>query len=392
MTEIHKDSLYLDLKDSLENKLSGEVRFDKISKILYSTDASNYQIEPVGVVIPKNVEDVAITLEIACNYGVAILPRGSGSSLAGQAVGHALIIDLSKYLNEILEVNTEDQTVRVQSGIFLEQLNRELKHCGLMFGPDPASARIATIGGIVGNNATGAHSILYGMAGDNVESCKLLLNKGESIELGQVNNGNSLYQKLNQLREKYSDKIKSDFPRHWRRASGYSLNYFLEEPFNPAKLLAGAEGTLGLATEFTLKLVERPSFTGLAILQFDSMIRAMEAVPAILERNPSAVELIDKMLIELTRANPFYSQMLTFIDGDPETILVVEFYGGTESEVEKKAKNLNSFLNSRNINCPTSYALSLKAQTNVWGVRRAGLGLLMSKRDEFKPIPCIEDV
>ena len=392
MTEIHKDSLYLDLKDSLENKLSGEVRFDKISKILYSTDASNYQIEPVGVVIPKNVEDVSNTLEIASDYGVAILPRGSGSSLAGQAVGHALIVDLSKYLNEILEVNTEDNTVRVQSGIFLEQLNRELKHCGLMFGPDPASARIATIGGVVGNNATGAHSILYGMAGDNVESCKLLLNKGESIELGQVNNGNSLYQKLNQLREKYSDKIKSDFPRHWRRASGYSLNYFLEEPFNPAKLLAGAEGTLGLATEFTLKLVERPSFTGLVILQFDSMIRAMEAVPAILERNPSAVELIDKMLIELTRANPSYSQMLTFIDGDPETILVVEFYGGTESEVEKKAKNLNSFLNSRNINCPTSYALSLKAQANVWGVRRAGLGLLMSKRDEFKPIPCIEDV
>ncbi|MCZ6469161.1 MAG: FAD-binding oxidoreductase, partial [Candidatus Dadabacteria bacterium] len=172
MTEIHKDSLYLDLKDSLENKLSGEVRFDQISKILYSTDASNYQIEPVGVVIPKNAEDVAITLEIASNYGVAILPRGSGSSLAGQAVGHALIIDLSKYLNEILEVNTEDKTVRVQSGMFLEQLNRELKHCGLMFGPDPASARIATIGGVVGNNATGAHSILYGMAGDNVEACQ----------------------------------------------------------------------------------------------------------------------------------------------------------------------------------------------------------------------------
>jgi len=119
MTEIHKDSIYLDLKDSLENKLSGEVRFDKISKILYSTDASNYQIEPVGIVIPKNVEDVAITLETASRYDVAILPRGSGSSLAGQAVGHALIIDLSKYLNQILEVNTEDKTVRVQSGIFL---------------------------------------------------------------------------------------------------------------------------------------------------------------------------------------------------------------------------------------------------------------------------------
>ena len=202
MTETHKDSLYLDLEASLKNKLSGEVRFDQISKTLYSTDASNYQIEPIGVVIPKNIEDISKTLEIASNYGVAILPRGSGSSLAGQAVGHALIIDLSKYLNQVLEVNTEEKTVRVQSGMYLEQLNRELKQDGLMFGPDPSSARIATIGGVVGNNATGAHSILYGMAGDNVESCKLLLDRGEAIELKEISNGNDLYQKLNQLREK----------------------------------------------------------------------------------------------------------------------------------------------------------------------------------------------
>ncbi len=392
MTETLKDSLSLDLEASLNKKLKGEVRFDNISKTLYSTDASNYQIEPVGVVIPRNVEDVSKTLEIASDYGVAILPRGSGSSLAGQAVGHALIIDLSKYLNEILEVNTEEKTVRVQSGMFLEQLNRELKPRGLMFGPDPSSARIATIGGVVGNNATGAHSILYGMAGDNVAACRLLLNKGEPVELNGTGSGNNLYKKLKTLKEKYSPLIKNDFPKHWRRASGYSLNYFLDQPFNAAKLLAGSEGTLGLATEFTLKLVERPSHTGLAILQFDTMVSAMEAVPEILEMNPSAIELIDSMLIELTRASTSYSPMLTFIDGDPETILVVEFYGETESEVEKKTRDLNSHLLTKNINCPTSYALSPEAQADVWGVRRAGLGLLMSKRDEYKPIPCIEDV
>jgi FAD/FMN-containing dehydrogenase/Fe-S oxidoreductase len=396
MTEPHKDSLYPDLEASLKNKLNGEVRFDNISKTLYSTDASNYQIQPVGVVIPKTVEDVAKTLETASKYGVAILPRGSGSSLAGQAVGHALIIDLSKYINQILEVNTEEKTVRVQSGMFLEQLNRELKQHGLMFGPDPSSARIATIGGVVGNNATGAHSILYGMAGDNVYACKLFLSKGESLELRESTAentvSNELLRNLSKFKEKYSEIIQNDFPRHWRRASGYSLNYFLEKPFNPAKLLAGSEGTLGLATEFTLKLVPMPSHTGLVILHFDTMVSAMEAVPEILEMNPSAVELIDRMLIELTRASASYSQMLTFIDGDPETILVVEFYGETESEVEKKAKGLNSFLNRRNIHCPTSYALSEESQANVWGVRRAGLGLLMSKRDEFKPIPCIEDV
>ncbi len=155
--------------------------------------------------------------------------------------------------------------------------------------------------------------------------------------------------------------------------------------------MAGAEGTLGLATEFTLKLVPRPAFTGLAILQFDTMVSAMEAVPTILDTNPSAVELIDKYLIDLTRANPSFSKMLTFISGDPEAILVVEFYGKTQSEAEKKVRNLTSFLKSKNMDCPTSYALSKESQNNVWKVRRAGLGLLMSKRGELKPIPCIED-
>ncbi len=391
MANTHKDPIYSDLESSLKNKLSGEVHFDKISKTLYSTDASNYQIEPVGVVIPKNDEDIFNTLEIASRYEIAILPRGSGSSLAGQAVGHALIVDLSKYINRILEVNAEDKTVRVQSGMFLEVLNRELKQYGLMFGPDPSSAKIATIGGVVGNNATGAHSILYGMAGDNVEACRLYLNKGEQVELSKTSN-NNLSKELNGFKERHSGLIQNNFPRHWRRASGYSLNYFLEENFNPAKLLAASEGTLGLATEFTLNLVERPAFTGLVVLQFKTIVSAMQAVPKILEQSPSAIELMDKYLIDLTRESPSYSKLLTFIDGETEALLVVEFYGETEKEVEKKANNLRSHLQSTNINCDLNYALSPESQTNVWNVRRAGLGLLMSKRDEFKPIPCIEDV
>ena len=253
-----KDSLYQDLENSLKNELSCEVHFDPITKTLYSTDASNYQIDPVGVVVPKNTEDTAKTLEIASQYAVAILPRGSGSSLAGQAVGNALVIDLSKYLNQIIELNTEEKTVRVQSGMYLEQLNRHLKQHGLIFGPDPSSAKIATIGGVVGNNATGAHSILYGMAGDNVEACNLLLRKGEELELEKNFTKDPVFKSLDELRNKYSENIKSDFPKHWRRASGYSLNYLIEEDFNPARLLSGSEGTLGLVTEFTLNLVERP--------------------------------------------------------------------------------------------------------------------------------------
>ncbi|NIP23211.1 MAG: FAD-binding oxidoreductase, partial [Phycisphaerae bacterium] len=276
------DTVYTDLEASLKNKISGEVYFDQTSKILYSTDASNYQIEPIGVVVPKNEDDISQIIDIASSYEVAILPRGSGTSLAGQAVGHSLVVDLSKYLDRVINVSREEKIVRVQSGMFLESLNRELKPYGLMFGPDPSSAKVATIGGVVANNATGAHSILYGMAGDNVEACKLYMDKAEQVELGKTS-GNTLMEKLNSFKEKHSVLIESDFPKHWRRASGYSLNYFIGSDFNPAKLLAGSEGTLGLAAEFTLNLVERPQYTGLAVLQFKEIVSAMEAVPVILE-------------------------------------------------------------------------------------------------------------
>ncbi|MEM7008291.1 MAG: FAD-linked oxidase C-terminal domain-containing protein [Thermodesulfobacteriota bacterium] len=392
MADLSKDSLYKDLESSLEKKISGDVYFDRISKTLYSTDAGNYQIQPVGIVVPKNYEDIALSLEIASNFGVTILPRGSGSSLAGQCVGHSLILDLSKYLNKIVELDIKEKRVRVQSGMYLENLNRELKNHGLMFGPDPSSAKIATIGGVVGNNATGAHSILYGMAGDNVESCNLYLRGGESFELSDANTSNEINSKLKLFRDNHANLIENNYPKHWRRASGYSLNYLLESEFNPAKLLAGAEGTLGLAADFTLSLVEKPNHTGLVILQFNKMFSAMEAVPKILEYSPSAIELIDKYLTDLTRSNPSFSKLLSFIDSEPEAILVVEFYGDTENEIKSKASNLKSNLIANNIKCDIQYAFSKNDQDNVWSVRRAGLGLLMSKRDEHKPIPCIEDV
>lgn len=390
-----------ELEASLKKDIMGEVRFDRLSRTLYSTDASNYEIEPVGVVIPRTDEDVSKAVEIAVKSGVAILPRGGGTSLAGQAVGEALVIDFSKYLNKLIEINPEARTARVEPGIYIEQLNRALKPYGLMFGPDPSTVRIATAGGVVGNNATGAHSILYGMAGDNVAGAKILTGENGLIELHALSEnelrprlksnspGGDLLKKLASLREKYSEAIKRDFPKHWRRASGYSLNYFLDSPFNPAKLLAGSEGTLGIAAEFTLNLVPMPAFTGLAILQFGSIVSAMEAVPKILERNPSAIELIDSMLINLTRAHAGYRNMLSFVEGEPEALLVVEFYGESEGEVKSKTDTLASSLN---IGCKINFALRTEEQSNVWGVRRAGLGIMMSRRDDHKPIPCIEDV
>ncbi len=398
------DSLHRELEASLKAKLTGEVRFDAFSRVLYSTDASNYEIEPVGVVIPRTVEDVARAVEIAAHYGIAVLPRGGGTSLAGQAVGCALVLDFSKNLNQLGVVDTETRTVRVQPGLYLEQLNRLLKPYGLMFGPDPASAKVATVGGVVGNNATGAHSILYGMAGDNIRAAQVVLSDGSLLELSpldeaslstkarQATTEGRLYRDLLELHERYGEAIGRDFPRHWRRASGYSLPYLLDSPFNPAKLLAGSEGTLAVATDFTLKLVPRPPHTGLVLLQFEDLVAAMETVPTILERKPSAVELIDGMLISLTREQPGYASMLSFVEGTPAAILAVEFYGETESEIEKRTRDLVAYLSGLKMHCSMNDVLLPKAQANVWAVRKAGLGLLMSKRGDHKPIPCIEDV
>ncbi len=391
MGNMKGDALNNELEAELKRELGAEIRFDEMSRILYSTDASNYEIEPIGVVLPRTADDLAGAVQIAKRFNVAVLPRGGGTSLAGQAVGSALIVDTSKYLNKIITVDAENNTVRTEPGIYLQQLNDNLKKFSLMFGPDPSTARIATVGGVVGNNATGAHSILYGMAGDNVESCRLVAADGDLVDL-RVKSAGSFYPRLSVLKKKYSKLIHKDFPKHWRRASGYSLNYFMDKDFNPAKLLAGSEGTLGIASEFTLNLVKRPECTGLVVLQFAQIIEAMEAVPVILEKEPSAVELIDKMLIELTRAHPGFTHLLTFIKGSPEAVLVVEFYGKTKKEVQIKCRNLRTHLTSKKLKCDIRYALTDEQQSQVWQVRRAGLGLLMSRRDSYKPIPCIEDV
>ena len=229
-----------EIEETLKANIKGEILFDTFSRVLYSTDASNYQIEPVGVVIPRSVEDVAKTLEISSRFKVPILPRGGGTSLAGQAIGNALVLDFSKHMNRIMSIDQDCKTVTAQPGIYLEQLNNQLKKYNLMFGPDPSTSSIATIGGVVGNNATGAHSILYGMAGDNLAGAEIVLYDSTVINLSPVDESGfsekaarkdavgRLYKSLLSLRERYRDAIVNDFPRHWRRASGYSLPYLLK--------------------------------------------------------------------------------------------------------------------------------------------------------------------
>lgn len=392
----------------LERAIGGEVRFDHYSRLLYATDASIYQIMPHGVVIPRDLDDIAATVELAGTYELPILPRGAGTSLSGQATGAAIVVDCSKYLHRLLDVNEEERTCRVQPGLVVAELNRLLEPYGLMYGPDPASLDRATVGGTVGNNSTGAHSILYGMTADNVVAAKVLLADGrwrtfESLDpegwqarRQRDDLEGAIYRSMLDLVDRYGSRIERDFPRHWRRSSGYNLDRLLrgvkEERLNLAEVFVGSEGTLGFLGEVTVKLVPRPTKTALAVLEFEDMIRSLEAVMPLLETEPAAIELVDRYLIDLTRKQLGYARALTWVEGDPESVLIVEFFGETEAELRKKLDAVGSRIRRWGYDGRVLKVLDEAEQERVWYVRKVGLGLLMSIRGDWKPIPFVEDV
>lgn len=384
-----------DLSRAIGRQIQGEIRKSLVDRTIYSTDASNYRILPEAVVIPKTPQDIEITISEASARNIPVTVRGAGTSLAGQAVGEGIILDLSKYMNRVVDVDAGGRKVRVEPGISIDNLNRDLSSLGLMFGPDPSSASVATVGGAVANNATGAHSILYGMAGDHVISSNVVLADGSSLELSGENFkrrgggpgiAEGLFEKLAALIKESGELVKTDFPKHWRRASGYSLNYFLDGEFNPAKLLASSEGTLAISTDFELNLVKKPLSSALCVIPFREIPEAMDSVSEILSHGPSAIELIDGTLIGLARRKKEFSNSLSFIDGIPGSILVVEFQGDDERQTGERAKALAKSLNF------AFAVLERGEQKKIWDVRKAGLGILMSDMGNQKPVPCIEDV
>jgi FAD/FMN-containing dehydrogenase len=344
-----------DFLNELRQQVDGELRTDEYSRILYSTDASIYQVMPHAVLIPRTVADVQAAVTLAAQYQVPLLPRTGGSSLAGQAVNEALIIDMSRHLDQVVELNEEEHWVRVQPGIVLDELNLYLRPYGLQFGPDPASSNRACMGGIVANNSTGSHSILYGMTADHVLAANVILNDGSVADLSGFGNLTGLGSRAAQITQAIQhltndptnqEIIRSGTPRHWRRCGGYNLDRFVEGPsfrwprdgrFNLAKLICGSEGTLAVMTELKLNLVPLPKMTALAIVHFDSLKTALAAVPIILEVEPSAVELLDNLGLTMCRDVPEYARLLTtFIEGQPNCVLITEFYGESEAELAHK--------------------------------------------------------
>jgi FAD/FMN-containing dehydrogenase/Fe-S oxidoreductase len=392
------------LYEELRQVIEGEVRFDSYARSLYSTDASMYQIEPIGVVIPRHRGDVVATVDIARRLQVPVLPRGGGTSLAGQTVGRAVVLDFSKYLNQILEVNVDEAWARVQPGVIQDEFNAHLRPLGFLFGPDTSTSNRATIGGMTGNNSAGSHSIVYGKTIDHVLDLTVVLSDASTTTFKALDKAelevkvkggareHQIYREVKRIVEANRDEIHQRYPTIQRRVSGYNLDAFVRNgDFNLAKLMVGSEGSLAVVTEAKVRIVPRPKATAVCVVHFDDLIGSTEASEEILACDPYAIEMIDRMVISLTRGAGELGRLMTFIDGDPEALLVSEFRGDTPAEAQAKAEHMIARLQAKGLGYAYVRAYTPAEQGRVWRVRKAGLGLLMRVEGERKPIAFVED-
>ena len=393
-----------ELEHALRRAVEGDVRFDSYSRLLYSTDASMYQVEPMGVVIPRHADDVQAVLEVANRLGAPLLARGGGTSLTGQTVNHAVVLDFSRYMNGALEVNTEELWARVQPGLVQDELNHHVRGQGLLFGPDTSTSNRATLGGMLGNNSGGSHSIAYGLTVEHVIELKGFLADGSPVTFGTVTAAElaaktrlpglegQIYGEVARIRDQYRDEIAKRYRGHWRRVCGYNHNELIKDgPLNMARLLVGSEGTLFTIVEAKVRLVRRPKRTSVDVIHYHDIQEALESSQAILETGPYAVELTDKMILDLARGNIEYSKRMAFVQGDPGAILIVEYTGETDAEVKDKVEKLEALRARERFGYAGHVALDNAEQQSIWKLRKAGLGLLLGTRGDAKPIAFIED-
>jgi FAD/FMN-containing dehydrogenase/Fe-S oxidoreductase len=366
-------------------------------------------------------------VELAAKHRVPLVARGSGTSLAGQAIGNGLILDCSRWLDGVLELDPDRRVATVEPGVVLAALNRAAARHGLQFGPDPASAERATMGGVIANNATGAHSILYGMAADHLRSAEVLLSDGSEATLAEMRERPSrdqgaetgmafesasgqassaryaaILKAARDIRERMAEEVRTGFPRTWRNSAGYRINYLLPwspsapaewigrrypgelQPgsFNLSHLLAGSEGTLAIIARATVNLVPIPKHTILGILAYSSVAEACDAVPELLQSHPSAVELLPQMILRLARTAPAFASQMDWVKGDPSALLVVEFSGDDAAVLRARAKDLGR---------DVLIAESSADQAKVWNIRKVGLGILDSRPQRARPVAFIED-
>lgn len=394
------------LEEELRGAVEGEVRFDRFTRKIYSTDASMYEIEPVGVVLPRTNADVRKALEIARRHGAAILPRGGGTSLAGQTVGEALVLDFSKYMNRVLELNAGEEWARVQPGLVQDHFNDYLSPHGFVFGPNTSTSSRATIGGMVGNNSSGSRSIVYGKTVDHVIEAAGYFADGAPFSFGpqdadslrdlmaQDSRMGGLHKAVRAVVDAHREEIADRYPKIMRRVSGYNLDELAREsqPFNLAKLMVGAEGTLAVITEVKVRVCPKPKALGVLVVHFHSIEEALAASATILAHDVAAIEIIDRVIIELAKKNLEARRLMdTFVVGDPDSFLTVEFFAENDEEAREKVRRLHDELESKKVGYARVPLDAPAHKQDCLNMRKAGLGFLLGRRGDWKPHAFVED-
>jgi FAD/FMN-containing dehydrogenase/Fe-S oxidoreductase len=398
------------LERRLKAELSGEVRFDRYTRGRYATDASHYQVTPIGVVMPRTIEEAERAIEIARAEGATVLPRGGGTSQAGQTVGESLIVDCSKYLTRILDLDVKRARCTVQPGIVLDELNRQLKPHGLWFPVDISTASRATIGGMTANNSCGGRSMRYGTMRDNVVSIDAVLADGSFGHFGRIGGdlkdvpapSRPLAKDLLAIGARETYEIEQRFPKMQRRVGGYNLDALVpgRNNINLAHILVGSEGTLAFSTRIELALSPLLPRRALGVCHFGSFSEAMESVQHIARLNPIAIELMDRTMIALARAIPIFQPALEkFVRGAPEAILCVEFGDEDQEDNMRNLRDLHELMGELGYawaNAGPEWGgvvdvLSPVLQAAIADVRTSGLNIMMSMKDEGKPVSFVED-
>lgn len=394
-----------ELANRLRADLSGEVAFDDYTRHLYSRDASMYAITPLGVVFPRDAGDVVAAVAAAREHGVPVLPRGAGTSLGGQTVGPGLVLDLSRHMNRIIDLDPDARVARVEPGVVQDQLNRAAAGHRLMFGPDTSTSNRATIGGMIGNNSAGSGSVRYGMTIDHVRELDVVLSDASIARFAPVDGDQLrqratvdtlegvLYRELPRIVSANRNAIETGFPTFWRRAGGYRLDRLADDsPFDLAKFVVGAEGTLVVATGAVVDLVDKPARTVIAVGHFTSTQAAIAANEDALVCDPAAVELMDRTILDLSRQKLEYAGLGTILHGDPEALLYVSFTGDDERELLGQLRRLSSLWRKHGHGYHTLEAVTPEQQAYLLKVRKAGLGLLMAASvGTRRPLAFVED-
>lgn len=395
--------------------LNGDLYWDVTLRTIYATDASAYRELPLAVALPKTASDIQLLVKFATENGTSLIPRTAGTSLAGQVVGSGIIVDVSKYFTEIIEVNKEERWVRVQPGVIRDDLNKHLKPYGLFFSPETSTANRAMIGGMIGNNSCGANSIVYGSTREHLLEIEAVLSDGDHVTFGAISKDifetNCVLEGLHgaiyrNIKTELSDssnraEIELEFPKKNipRRNTGYAIDLLKDSTpfmdgtadFNFCKLLAGSEGTLAFTTEVKLSLNELPPpITGLICAHFDTIHESLLANLVAIQFKPTASELMDHYVLERTKGNIEQSKNRFFVQGDPKAILVIELKKDTEAELKNEAEKVIEALKDKGYGY--HYPLVVGEDVNkVWSLRKAGLGLLSNIPGDAKPAPVIED-